>query len=46
MADAPADEVFNITTSSDEVLPEVQMLSVSYNDVDEVQTVTIGQVRF
>ena len=44
-ADAPTREEFNITTGSDEVLPEVQRVSVSYDDVDEVQTITTSQVR-
>lgn len=44
-ADAPVREVFDITTGSDEVLPEVQRVTVSYDDVDEVQTITTWQVR-
>lgn len=43
-ADAPTREVFNITTGSAEVLPEVQLVTVSYDDVDEVQTITTSQV--
>lgn len=45
MADAPTREVLNITTGSDEVSPEVQLVTVSYDDVDEVQTITTWQVR-
>lgn len=44
-ADAPVREVFNITTGSDDVLPEVQRVTVSYEDVDEVQTIATSQVR-
>lgn len=46
LADEASSEVFNISTStSEDVLPEVQMLSVSYDDVDEVQTITTSQVK-
>lgn len=44
IADAPIHEVINITTGSDEVVPEVQLVTVSYTDVDEVQTITTWQV--
>lgn len=44
LADVPTREVFNITTGSAEVLPEVQLVTVSYDDVDEVQTITTSQV--
>lgn len=44
-AAAPVREVFDITTASDEVLPEVQRVTVSYDDVNEVQTITTSQVR-
>lgn len=46
LADAPTREVLNITTGSDEVLPEVQLVTVSYDDIDEVQTITTWQVRY
>lgn len=45
MADAPSPEVFSITTGSDEVLPEVQLVTTSYDDVDEVQTLSTWQVN-
>lgn len=44
VADVPTSEVFNITTGSDAVQPEVQLVTVSYDDVDEVQTITTSQV--
>lgn len=44
VANAPSREVFNITTGSDAVQPEVQLVTVSYDDVDEVQTITTSQV--
>lgn len=44
LADKPTREVFNITTGSDQVFPEVQSVTVSYDDVDEVQTITTRQV--
>lgn len=46
IADAPTREVINITTGSDEVSPEVQLVTVSYDDVDEVQTITTWQVIY
>lgn len=43
-ADAPVREVFSITTGSDEVLPEVQRVTVLHDDIDEIQTITTSQV--
>lgn len=45
MADAPSPEVLSITTGSDQVLPEVQLVTTSYDDVDEVQTLSTWQVN-
>lgn len=46
VADDASPEVFNISTgTSQEILPEVQMISVYYDDVDEVQTITTSQVK-
>lgn len=45
LADEPLQEIFNITTSSIvDALPEVQLVTVSYDDIDEVQTITTSQV--
>lgn len=47
IADDASPEVFNISTgTSKEILPEVQMISVYHDDVDEVQTITTSQVKW
>lgn len=44
LGNKPTREVFNMSTGSDRVFPEVQSVTVSYDDVDEVQTITTRQV--
>lgn len=45
VADEASREVFNISTgSSKEIRPEIQVVTVTYDDIDEVQKITTSQV--